>query len=55
MKTIKTYKAGNSITDLPAVAIFQDRDGTFTAMTYTTSRSFKTLACAERFMAKRGF
>jgi hypothetical protein len=55
MKTIKTYKTGNSMTDLPTVAIFQERDGTFTAITYTTSRSFKTLVGAERFMAKRGF
>lgn len=55
MKTIKTYKAGNSMTDLQAVAIFQERDGTFTAMTYTTSRNFKTLVGAERFMSKRGF
>ena len=55
MKTIKTYKQGDSMTDLPTVAIFLENDGTFTAMTYTTSKNFKTLKGAERFMTKRGF
>lgn len=37
-----------------SVGIFQDKAG-FLAMTYTASKTFKTLNAAYRWMAKRGF
>lgn len=33
-------------------AVFPNQDGTFTAMTYTKSKSFKTEAGARRWLAK---
>lgn len=34
--------------------VFQETDGTFTAMTYTASRNFKTQRGAEKWLQKRG-
>ena len=33
--------------------VFQNDDGTWTAMTYTQSKTFKTEAGAKRWLAKR--
>lgn len=55
MKVVKVYKEGDSMTDLPAVGIYQNNDGEYIAITYTTSKSYKTLKGAERFMKKRGY
>ncbi|MBX2848940.1 MAG: YdaF family protein [Acidiferrobacterales bacterium] len=51
MKTIKLIEQdGNR-----SVGIFQEVDGSFLAMTYTASKSFKTIKSAEKFLEKRGF
>lgn len=51
MKTIKLIKQdGNK-----SVGIFQDKDGTFTAMTYGSSKDFKTVKGAEKWLKNRGY
>ena len=48
MKTIKVYNQVDNRT----VGIFQEVDGSFLAMTFTKSKSFKTQKGAERWIAK---
>lgn len=51
MKTIKLIdQDGNK-----SVGIFQNNDGTYTAMTYTESKDFKTIKGAEKFLTRRGY
>lgn len=35
-----------------SVGIWSERDGSFLAMTYSQSRNFKSLAAAEKWLAK---
>lgn len=37
------------------IGIFEQKDGTFQALTPTISKEFKTLAGAKRFMQSRGY
>ena len=37
------------------LGVFPQQDGTFTALTFTASRNFKTRAGAEKWLVKRGF
>lgn len=37
------------------IGIFEQKDGTFQALTPTISRDFKTLAGAKRFLKSRGY
>jgi len=37
------------------IGIFEQKDGTFQALTPTVSREFKTLAGAKRFLKSRGY
>lgn len=37
------------------VGIYEQKDGSFLAMTFTKSKEFKTLNGAKKFMAKYGF
>ena len=48
MKIIKVYNQVDNRT----VGIFQDVDGSFLAMSFTQSKSFKTQKGAERWIAK---
>lgn len=48
---MKTLSLGNNESVLRGV--FQETDGTFTAMTFTASKNFKTEAGAIRWLAKR--
>lgn len=48
---MKTYDLGNN--ESASVGISAERDGTFTAMTFTQSKNFKTLVGAQRWISKR--
>lgn len=51
MKTIKLIeKEGNC-----SVGIFQEVNGSFLVTTFAKSKSFKTLAAAEKFLSAQGF
>ena len=40
--------------DTIATGIFKNHDGTFTALTFSASKNFKTYAGAARWLARRG-
>ena len=40
--------------DTIATGIFENDDGTFTALTFSASKNFKTYAGAARWLARRG-
>ena len=40
--------------DTIATGIFENGDGTFTALTFSASKDFKTYAGAARWLARRG-
>ena len=48
MKAIKVYEQDGNRT----VGIFQESNGTFTALTYSQSKTFKTLKSAEKWLDK---
>lgn len=47
----KTIKTGNG--ESLSKGVFANNDGTFTAMTFSQSKTFKTLKGAERWLANR--
>lgn len=47
----KTIDLGNN--EVASRGVFKNNDGTFTAMTYTQSKTFKTEAGAKRWLAAR--
>lgn len=48
------YKKANDFDDY-IVGIFQENDNTYTALTGTVSKNFKTVNGAKRFLEKRGY
>jgi len=50
---MKTIDLGNN--ESASIAIETNQDGTFTAMTYSASKEFKTFKGAVRWLAARGF
>jgi len=48
---MKTISTGNNET--LSKGISKNRDGTFTAMTFSQSKTFKTLSGANKWMAKK--
>jgi hypothetical protein len=48
---IKKIDLGNN--EQISKCVFPNNDGTFTAMTYSRSKTFKTLAGAERWISKK--
>ncbi len=48
---IKVYNLGNN--EEARVGIFSNEDGTFTAMTFTKSKEFKTEKGATKWLSKR--
>ena len=48
----KTINTGNNET--MAIGVFKNADGSFTAMTFSQSKTFKTEAGAVRWLAARG-
>lgn len=48
---MKIYDLGNN--ESACVGVVAERDGTFTALTFTQSKNFKTKAGAERWLARR--
>ena len=40
--------------DTIATGVFENDDGTFTALTFSASKNFKTYAGAARWLARRG-
>lgn len=48
---IKKIDLGNN--EQISKGVFPNNDGTFTAMTYSRSKTFKTLAGAERWILKK--
>ena len=50
---MKTLDLGNN--ESASIAITNNNDGTFTAMTYSASKEFKTFKGAVKWLAKRGF
>jgi hypothetical protein len=46
----KTIELGNN--EQSSYGVFKNNDGTFTAMTFTKSKDFKTQKGAEKFMDK---
>ena len=48
---MKTITLGNNET--LSRGIVRNNDGTFTALTFSSSKTFKTLAGAEKWLAKR--
>lgn len=48
MKAIKIYEQIDNRT----VGIFEGVDGTFTAITYSQSKTFKTLKAADKWLSK---
>lgn len=51
MTTTRTLNTGNNET--LAKGIFPQADGTFLALTFSVSKVFKTLAGAQKWMARR--
>lgn len=51
MEQVKIIKQDGNRT----IGIFKDRDGEFTAMTYGSSKTFKSLKGAEKWLAARGY
>lgn len=51
--TFKAIDLGNN--ERASVGIFKNTDGTFTAMTFTKSKEFKTESGARRWLKKFGF
>lgn len=49
---MKTYDLGNN--ESASTGIFKNTDGTFTAMTFTQSKTFKTETGAKKWLEKRG-
>lgn len=47
----KTYDMGNN--EQASTGVFENSNGTFTAMTFTQSKEFKTRKGAEKWLAKR--
>ena len=47
----KTIDLGNN--ESVTVGVIQNTDGTFTAMTFSASKTFKTESGAKRWLAKR--
>ena len=52
-QTADQIDLGNN--EILAAGIIRENDGTFTAMTFTASKNFKTAAGARRWLARRGF
>ena len=52
-QTADQIDLGNNET--ASAGIFLNSDGTFTAMTFTASKTFKTAAGAKRWLARRGY
>ena len=50
-KTVKTLNQGNN--EQLSKGVFDNGDGTFTAMTFSQSKTFKTAKGAEKWLAKR--
>jgi hypothetical protein len=48
--TTQTINLGNN--ESASKGIYKNNDGTFTAMTFSKSKDFKTLKGAEKWMAK---
>lgn len=48
---MKTINLGNN--ESVSRGVVAERDGTFTALTFSASKNFKTRAGAERWLAKR--
>lgn len=48
----KTYHMGNN--ERASVGAFANQDGTFTAMTFTASKTFKTERGAQNWLKRRG-
>jgi hypothetical protein len=51
--TATTIDLGNN--ESASIGIFAERDGTFLALTLSSSRTFKTRLGAERWLAKIGY
>ena len=51
IKTVKTIDMGDNTSI--STGIYQETDGTFTAMTFTRSKNFKTLKGAERWLERQ--
>jgi hypothetical protein len=51
-KTMQTIDLGNNET--LSRGIEKNSDGTYTALTFTQSKTFKTLKGAEKWLAKKG-
>jgi hypothetical protein len=51
MKTNRTINTGNNET--LCKGIFPQADGTFLALTFSVSKTFKTLVGAQKWMARR--
>lgn len=50
-KAMKTIELGNS--EAISKGVTQNNDGTYTAMTFTQSKDFKTLKGAEKWLARK--
>ena len=50
---MKTLDFGNN--EMASTGIVDERDGTFTALTLTVSKTFKTRKGAEKWLAARGY
>lgn len=50
---MKTLETGNG--ESLVCGVVRNIDGTFTALTYTTSRTFKTQRGATEWLARKGF
>ena len=48
-----TLDLGNNET--ASAGVIAEKNGTFTAVTFSTSKTFKTLAGARRWLARRGY
>jgi len=48
-----TLDLGNNET--ASAGVISEKNGTFTAVTFSASKNFKTLAGARRWLARRGF
>jgi len=48
-----TLDLGNNET--ASAGVIAEKNGTFTAVTFSASKNFKTLAGARRWLARRGF
>ena len=51
MKTIKIIKKNGN----RSIGVYQDKDGEYLAMTYGSSKTFKTLSGAKKWLKSRGY